>query len=227
MSGNRLGLAVGIALPLLVGMVATASAKEHLYVGAAKCRSCHAKELIGNQYGAWQKGPHAKAFTTLKGEKAIKLAKEKGLATPPHESPECLECHVTGHGVPAARIRYPMKASDGVQCESCHGPGNDYRKKTTMSDEKKAIAAGMWQPGKEAKICTDCHNDRSPSWDPKKFKLANGSTVGFDFEQAKEKIAHEIPKDVKGHYLELVKKKRAEGSGGGGAADDEEDEDEE
>ena len=57
----------------------------------------------------------------------------------------------------------------------------------------------------------DRARDRSPSWDPKKFKLANGSTVGFDYEQGKEKIAHEIPEDVKGHYLELLEKKKAEG----------------
>jgi len=226
MNGNRVGLAVGIAL-LVVGMVATASAKEHMFVGATKCRSCHKKELIGNQYEEWQKGPHAKAYTTLKGDKAIKIAKEKGLAAPPHETPECLECHVTAHGVEAARIRYPIKPSDGVQCESCHGPGNDYRKKKVMSDEKKAIAAGMWQPGKEEKICTTCHNDKSPSWDPKKFKLADGSSVGFDYEQAKEKIAHKIPENVKGHYLELLEKKKAAGRAGGGAVDDEEDEEDE
>ena len=220
MSGNRFGLAVGIAL-LVFGMLSTASAKEHLYVGDAKCSTCHKKELIGNQYGEWQKGPHAKAFATLKGEKAIKIAKEKGLPNPPHESPECLKCHVTAYGLEAARIRYPLKASDGVQCESCHGPGNDYRKKTTMSDEKKAIAAGMWQPGKDEKICTDCHNDKSPSWDPKKFKLADGSSVGFDYKQAMEKIAHKIPKDVKGHYLEQVEQRK---KAGGAAADDEEDE---
>jgi hypothetical protein len=40
--------------------------------------------------------------------------------------------------------------------------------------------------------------------------------VGFDFEKANEKIAHPIPKDVKGKYLELAKKK--------GANDEEDDE---
>jgi hypothetical protein len=115
-----------------------------------------------------------------------------------------------------AQIRYPLKPSDGVQCESCHGPGNDYRKKKVMSDEKKAIAAGMWQPGKDEKLCTSCHNDKSPSWDPKKFKLAGGKTVGYDYEQAMEKIAHAIPTDVKGHYLELQE------DGTRRAADDEE-----
>jgi hypothetical protein len=212
---ERGGLAFGIAL-LIFAMGNSASAKEHLYVGAAKCKNCHKKELIGNQYEAWQKGPHAKAFATLKGAKAIQIAKDKGLARPAHESPECLECHVTAHGAPAARIRYPIKPSDGVQCESCHGPGNDYRKKKVMSDEKKAIAAGMWQPGKEEKLCTTCHNEKSPSWNPNAFTLANGTKVGFDYEQAKEKIAHEIPEDVKGRYLELLEKKKAEGSAGGG-----------
>ena len=221
MRGNRGGFVLALVLSTLV-IAPMAAAKDHMFVGVNKCRSCHKKELIGDQYAKWQKGPHAKAFTTLKEEKAIKIAKEKGLPNPPSESPECLKCHVTAHDVPAARIKYPMKASDGVQCESCHGPGNDYRKKTTMSDEKKAIAAGLWTPGKDAKICTDCHNDQSPSWNPKAFKLANGTTVGFDYDQAKEKIAHKIPKDVKGHYLELVKKKKASG----GAAEEEEDDEE-
>ena len=81
MSGNRVGFAFGIAL-LILGVAPMASAKDHMYVGVAKCRSCHKKELIGNQFEEWQKGPHAKAFTTLKGDKAIKIAKEKGLAKP-------------------------------------------------------------------------------------------------------------------------------------------------
>jgi hypothetical protein len=218
MSGKGIALAVVSAL-LAIGLTSTASAKEPMYVGVAKCRSCHKKELMGNQYEAWQKGPHAKAFATLKGAEAIKIAKEKGLATPPSESPECLECHVTGHGVDAARIRYPLKASDGVQCESCHGPGSDYRKKKVMSDQKKSIAAGLWLPSKDEKICTTCHNDESPSWDPKKYKLADGSSAGFDYEQAAEEIAHAIPQDVKGHYLEILEKRKREG---GGAEDDEE-----
>ena len=222
MSGNRVGLALGIAL-LVLGVQSTASAKEHLYVGAAKCKSCHKKEMIGNQFEKWQKGPHAKAFETLKGDKALKVAKEKGLTQPPHENPECLKCHVTAHGVAAAQIRYPIKPSDGIQCESCHGPGSDYRKKKVMSDEKKATAAGLWLADKDEKVCTVCHNDKSPSWDPKKFKLADGSSVGFNYDQAKEKIKHEIPEDVKGHYLELLEKKKK----AGGAADDEEEEEDE
>lgn len=222
-SGKRVGLVFGIAL-LFFGMGSTASAKEHLYVGASKCKSCHNKELIGKQYEAWQKGAHAKAFTTLQGDKAIKIAKEKGLAKPAHESPECLKCHVTAYGVEAARIKYPIKPSDGVQCESCHGPGSDYRKKKVMSDQKKAIAAGLLLASKDEKICTTCHNDKSPTWDPAKYEIAGGKRVGFDYKQAAKEIAHAIPEDVKGKYLELVKKKKAERKAGGGAAEEEEEE---
>jgi hypothetical protein len=90
-----------------------------------------------------------------------------------------------------------------VQCESCHGPGSEYRKKTVMADQKKAVAAGLVLPEKDEKVCTKCHNKDSPTWDAAK---------GFDFEAAKKKIAHPIPKDVKGHYIELEKKARKPGA---------------
>jgi hypothetical protein len=210
---------IGIAVAIGIGWMAggASAAGEHQYVGAKKCRSCHKKELIGNQYGEWEKGVHAKAYDALKSDKALKLAKEKGVAGPPHEADACLKCHMTAFGKPATAFdRGPLKPSDGVQCESCHGPGSDYKKKKTMSDRDKAIAAGMWEPGEDETICTACHNDESPTWDPAK---------GFDYAAAKEEIAHPIPEDVKGKYIELEKKQRAERRARG-EADDEEEEDE-
>jgi len=204
-------LAVGLAL--FVG--ATESwAADAQYVGAKKCKSCHKKELIGNQYAAWVDGPHAKAFETLKSEDAAKVAKEKGISGPAYEADECLKCHMTGHGEPATAFKKkPLAAKDGVQCESCHGPGSLYRKKKTMSDHDKSVAAGMWEPGEDEKICQKCHNKDATGWDPEE---------GFNFEERKEEIAHNIPEDVKGKYLEIVKKRKAEG---GGDDDDEEEDD--
>jgi hypothetical protein len=208
-----------MVVAIAIGWMTAAGARaagEHQYVGASKCRTCHKKELIGNQYGEWQKGDHAKAYDTLKSDKALKLAKEKGVTGPPNEAKECLKCHMTAFGKPAtAFARAPLKASDGVQCESCHGPGSDYKKKTTMSDQDKAIAAGLWKPGDDEKICTACHNDESPTWDPAK---------GFDYAAAKKEIAHPIPEDVKGKYIELEKKQRAERRARGEAEEEEEDE---
>jgi hypothetical protein len=219
-------IALGFAL---IGGAGTASAADHAYVGVKKCKSCHKKALIGDQYGEWKKMSHAEAFKTLKGDKAIELAKEKGISGPPHKAPECLKCHVTGYDVDAKLLpKKGLKEADGVQCESCHGPGKDYRKKKVMSDHDKAVAKGMWEPGKDEKICATCHNDESPSWDPAKYELADGSKVGFDHEQAMEEIAHPIPEDVKGKYLEVEKKLKAERKARGEPDEDEdEDEDEE
>jgi hypothetical protein len=217
-----LGLGLGLALTL-AGDAVGASTDGHKYVGVKKCKSCHKKKLIGNQYAKWQEAKHSQAFETLKGEEAIKLAKEKGIAKPPHEAEECLKCHATGYGLKPDQIaKKPLLLSDGVQCESCHGPGNDYKKKKIMADHDKSVAGGMWEPGEDEKICTNCHNDESPSWDPGKYELAGGGTAGFDHEQAKEEIAHPIPEDVKGRYIEIEKERKAKKKKKGGAADEDE-----
>jgi ribosomal protein L40E len=198
-------MSAAIGLVMIAG-AGGAAAAEPQYVGAKKCRTCHRKELIGDQYGKWEKGAHAKAFETLKSEEAVKFAKKAGITGPPDEAKECVKCHATAFGLKPAQLwrGRPLEVSDGIQCESCHGPGSEYKRKKTMADRKKALAAGMWEPGKDEKICTACHNDESPTWDPAK---------GFDYEKAKEKIAHPIPKDVKGRYLEVEKERREEMEG--------------
>jgi hypothetical protein len=193
-------IAMAIGLAVAVGFASAAGA-DAKYVGAGKCKTCHKKELIGDQYGAWQKSAHAKAFELLKGEKAKAVAAEKGIAGAPHEAKECLQCHATAQGLSASQVAAkPLKLEDGIQCESCHGPGSDYKKKKTMADHAKSVAAGMWEADKDEKICTACHNEKSPTWDAAK---------GFDFEARKKDIAHPIPADVKGRYEEAAKAAKA------------------
>jgi len=205
-----------VALMLIAG-AATAAEADHKYVGVKKCATCHKKELIGDQLGEWKKGPHAKAYEVLKGEEAAKFAVERGIAGPANEAEDCLKCHVTAYGMPASAFaKAPLKSSNSVQCESCHGPGKDYRKKKTMSDRDKSIAAGMWEPGKDEKICLGCHNQDSPTFD---------AAAGFDFDARKEEIQHPIPEEVKGKYLEIVAQRKAERKASG-AADDGDEEDE-
>ncbi len=214
---NRWAVAGALALAFALARVSAAE-PAHQYVGAAKCKTCHGKELIGDQYGVWKaKDPHHRAFETLKNEASRAIAAKRGLAQPAHEAAECLECHVTAFGAPATQIATQLDPAEGVQCESCHGPGRDYRKKKVMSDHELAHAKGLWHAEKDAAICTACHNERSPTFDAKRYTLGGGKSAGFDFEQAKARIAHPIPEDVKGHYLELEKKQK-------GAAQEEEDE---
>ena len=158
-----------------------------------KCKTCHKKEAIGNQYGAWLDGKHSEAFETLASKDAAKWAAEAGVDDPQTDE-KCVKCHVTAYGVPAARLGKGFKLENGVQCEACHGAGKDYRKKKVMIDQDLAISKGLIYPPKE-KDCLACHNDDSPAWDPERYTLENGTKVGFDFELASKAIEHPVPED--------------------------------
>ena len=183
---------------------------SHDFVGARKCKSCHGKDLMGNQNATWQNGPHHGSFETLKSPDSLRIGRDRNLARAPADSPECLVCHVTAFGVPAERIWKPLQADDGVQCESCHGPGRDYRKKKIMANLKNARKKGLWDPDSDRGICLRCHNDSSPTFDPERYSLGDGTRAGFDYEQAAARIAHPIPEHVKGNYIELRKKQKEE-----------------
>jgi len=176
---------------------------SHRYVGVRKCGSCHKKKLLGHQVSIWQEGPHRSAFDTLKNPHSVALAEELGLALAAHQSQACLRCHVTAYALPEAAFAYELDKADGVQCESCHGPGRDYRKKKVMSDPELAAEKGLWDVSRGTKVCVSCHNSDSPTWDPKRFTLQDGTTVAFDFDQGIKRIEHPIPEDTKGRYLEI------------------------
>ncbi len=188
-----LGLStIGFALLVLAFAIPKSAAAdgEHAFVGVKKCKTCHKKAAIGNQYNVWLESRHAKAYETLGTEKAKKWGAEAGVDNPQTDD-RCIKCHSTAHGVPDDMVSKKFDRTAGVQCESCHGAGKDYRKKKIMMDRDKAVEKGLIIPTEA--VCTKCHNDESPAWDPQRFTLADGSKVGFDFEQAAKKIAHPIP----------------------------------
>jgi hypothetical protein len=183
-------LALGAGAMLASAAPAGGAGTEHQFVGVKKCRSCHKKEEIGNQFGWWESSKHAKAFETLASDKAKEWASERGLGDPQTED-DCVKCHTTAFGVPDEMVSRKFDRTAGVQCESCHGAGKDYRKKKIMVDRDLAISKGLL-PQTE-KVCVACHNDDSPAWDSERYKLADGSMVGFDYDQAVEAISHPVP----------------------------------
>ncbi len=148
------------------------SAPASNYLGAEKCKTCHQPEKKGNQYKKWQESKHAKAFATLGSPEAKKLAKEKGIDDP-QKSDKCLKCHVTAFGVPAEHLAKGFDPKLGVQCESCHGPGEKHFKarmvaamKETAADKDKyrPIPADEIATLSMLKTCLTCHNEESPSF---------------------------------------------------------------
>jgi hypothetical protein len=164
-----------------------------LLVGTKTCAMCHKRADTGGQFGAWQASSHSKAFESLGTAEAKAVGAKAGIAEP-RKSGKCLKCHSTAY-----HFSEELKADagrvlveDGVSCESCHGPGKNYKSRTIMEDRKKSMEAGMIYPATTS--CTLCHNDQSPSWKADRYTTKNGKLVGFDLEQAVEKIKHPNPR---------------------------------
>ncbi len=174
--------AVILSFFFVVFSLSQKASAEPKYVGVSQCKKCHKKEEEGNQFGKWEKEKHSKAYETLASDEAKKQGKKLGVDDP-QKSPKCLKCHVTGYGEPETKFEKTFKVEDGVQCESCHGPGSDYKKKEIMKDHDKSAAAGLVKP--DEKVCKTCHNKDAPT-----FK-------SFDFEKAVKKIEHKNPKKEK------------------------------
>ncbi|NIM10717.1 MAG: cytochrome C554 [Candidatus Aminicenantes bacterium] len=143
-------------------------AGDFTYIGAKKCKMCHKGPKKGEVYEKWEKGSHAKAFETLKAK-----GEEK--------NPKCLECHVTGFNAGGYKVGDANAAKfEGVGCESCHGPGSEYKKMSIMKDLNKSKENGLIIP--DEAVCKKCHNEKSPT-----FK-------GFDFAKYAKKIDHKYTK---------------------------------
>jgi hypothetical protein len=130
------------------------------HVGATACRDCHRKE-----YDQWSRTPHAAAFA------ALLQARRGGDAA-------CTPCHTTGFGLKRGfkDVLAPENMT-GVQCEVCHGPGEDHVK--SRPELKKETIYGITDQCSFCIIqgvCVTCHDAAN---DPK-----------FDIEKALPKVKH-------------------------------------
>ncbi|RKX24019.1 MAG: hypothetical protein DRP45_09120 [Candidatus Zixiibacteriota bacterium] len=129
----------------------------HEYVGVKKCKMCHKKDGV---HASWLATKHATAWDSLSAED------QKNEALAPY--------YITGTTAKDVLLT-------GVQCESCHGPGADYKKKSIMKDRDKAVAAGLIMP--DSLSCLQCHNEKAPA------ALA-ATAKDFDFEKMKPTGVH-------------------------------------
>lgn len=173
-------LVVVVAVILLAADSLQAQSKNG-YVGVATCGMCHKTAKQGEQLKVWEASRHAQAFQTLLSDEAKKIAQEKGIQGGPEKAEACLKCHATGHDVDKSLLGAKFKVEDGVQCETCHGPGSEYKSMKVMKDQKAAVEAGLILYEKPEELCTKCHNSESPT-----FK-------SFDYAKMAEKIAHPVP----------------------------------
>lgn len=161
------------------------SQEKYKYIGVNTCVStCHKSESQGSQEKIWSESKHAKAFQTLQTLRADSIALSKGFNTPAAETPECVRCHTTGLITDESEFKETYEISQGVQCESCHGPGSEYKSLSVMNDRESAIAKGLVIYSEKEKFCIQCHNSDSPTY------------FEFNYEPMWEMIAHPIPKNI-------------------------------
>ncbi len=164
-----------ICLCLFVGT--TLSAQNAKYIGSLKCKMCHNKGSTGKQYIKWSTNSHAKAYIVLQSDKA----KEIAAGGDPLTDKECLKCHSTYYSADSG-LMLTVTAEEGVSCESCHGPGSEYKSIAIMKDKTKAIANGLTDPTED--VCIKCHSDDKPEGHP---------TFIFNYDKYVEKVSHPNP----------------------------------
>lgn len=142
------------------------------YMGPATCAasSCHGSpaplentDILQNEYDSWLHAPapsHVKAYEVLLNPTSRRIMRNLGIRTPAERTKLCLDCHATN--VPAAVQANPIELTDGVSCESCHGPASGWIAQHVQRDwtHEQSVAAGMIDQRDvtvRARNCMSCH----------------------------------------------------------------------
>lgn len=149
-------------------------AEPRAVLGAGGCATagCHAAPVEGHlpwqsAYTVWaSRDRHTRAYEVLREPLAQQIiatlgSRDPSRPLPPaHENESCLGCHATVQG---ARV------SEGVSCESCHGPAGDWLVAHTLPGWKtRGNSLGMVDladPFVCATQCSQCHIGGPPAAD--------------------------------------------------------------
>lgn len=145
------------------------AAESAKYTGPGSCSStsCHGSvqpradsRIFQNEYSIWAvKDKHAKAYGALSGAVGERMGKILGLEKS-EQAPKCLACHALD--APADARAKTFDLSEGVGCESCHGPASAWLGPHTTRNwtHEQSVAAGMYDTrnlAKRTEKCLSCH----------------------------------------------------------------------
>jgi hypothetical protein len=144
-------------------MISTNSARV---LGAADCSSsgCHGGGGRNqNQFLVWSmRDPHSqRSFATLTTARSRQIAEALQIKDPVTD-PRCTACHAPLHGLNPLLRAETVQVSEGVSCESCHGPAEKWLRSHTRSDWTRSdrVFAGMRDLKDlyvRANTCVACH----------------------------------------------------------------------
>jgi hypothetical protein len=159
-----------LCLSYAVASNANDSSEPVKYIGPGSCAatSCHGSvkpvagsRILQNEYSTWiLQDKHSRAYQALTGDIGERMARILKLGTKAEDSPKCLACHAL-YTTPEQRGR-PFEISEGVSCESCHGPASAWLGSHTTRDwpHEKSVALGMKDTRNvitRTNLCLECH----------------------------------------------------------------------
>ena len=170
-------LAVAIQQPADQQVVSTeqlaTSADTARFIGSDSCAQCHkdghdlaAYQAAGKEYAIWaNRDPHSTAYSVLFDEQSKVIAKNLKLRAPPHKHDLCLNCHATNPSNQQLAWNSQHTVTDGVGCESCHGPAEKWLVPHQLDDWKylspsQKNALGFLDTSDfatRARNCAECH----------------------------------------------------------------------
>lgn len=154
------GAVNGVTVQFLRRSVRGIKRDAPMYVGAGACRSCHIRQEHGAQYVPWVSSRHGAAYWRLATEWSLLLARSRPHFPDMHnplEDERCLLCHVTGAQDADALFASSFDETQGIGCESCHGPGSEYMAPAVMADREAFLSAGGRIPDEDT--CVSCHRN--------------------------------------------------------------------
>ena len=167
--GRLLGvLLCALAGPHSVSAETGSSGNAPRFLGSQSCATsgCHggAGELskqatVWRQYDVHFQRPVA-TLTTARSERLAQVLK----IADPTKAARCTACHAPLQTVPAERLSPDVKITEGVSCENCHGPAENWllshtRKDYTHEDRVHAGMRDLKNPYVRANTCVACHQN--------------------------------------------------------------------
>ena len=163
-------LACGLFTPHILAQTRPVAAETvGKYTGPGSCAStsCHGSvlprsenDVLQNEYSTWiVKDKHSKAYNALTGTVGERIASLLNLGKA-ETAPRCLACHSL-NPPPEQRSR-SFDVSEGVSCETCHGPASGWLGPHTERGftYEKSAALGMYDVRdvtKRTEKCLGCH----------------------------------------------------------------------
>jgi hypothetical protein len=154
----------------IVALPASETKEPMKYIGPGSCAatSCHGgvkpvagSRILQNEYSTWiLQDEHSKAYQALTGDVGERMARILKLGAKAEEAPTCLACHAL-YATAEQRGR-ALEISEGVSCESCHGPASAWLGPHTTRDwpHEKSVALGMRDTRNvihRTNLCLECH----------------------------------------------------------------------